>query len=203
MLKSKYLLSSLLLILSFNLFAFDMHDLQVKLTEHKLLRGEFSQEKKMKMFKAPLLSSGAFLLAEKEGLIWYQQKPFSVSLILAKDKLSQQFSGKEAQIIEAKANPMVFYFSHLFLSLFKGDVNALKAQFEVSLSGSEKVWTLKLIPKSAPLNSVFSDISITGSDYINQLRLSELSGDISTITFSNQSVLPTKLTEEEKSAFQF
>ena len=199
----KALLTSLFFILSFNVFSFELNDLQMTLTSHKLLRGEFTQEKKMKMFKAPLLSGGTFLLTEKEGLVWSQKMPFPVSLVLIKDKLSQQFSGQKAQVIEAKTNPMVFYFSHLFLSLFKGDIKALEDQFKLSLSGDSASWTLKLVPKSAPLNKVFSDITITGGEFINGLRLSELNGDMSNITFSQQKTLPKQLTSDEKRAFNF
>lgn len=180
-----------------------MSDLQQRLTVHKLLRGEFTQEKKMKMFKAPLLSNGTFLLTDKEGLVWSQKMPFPVSLVLIKDKLSQQFSGQKAQVIEAKTNPMVFYFSHLFLSLFKGDIEALEDQFKLSQSGDSASWILKLVPKSAPLNKVFSDITISGGEFINELRLSELSGDVSQIKFSAQKVLPAQLTNDEKRAFNF
>ena len=199
----KILFSCLFLMVSINVLAFDMGDLQDKLTEHELVRGEFTQNKKMKMFKAPLLSTGTFLLTKKEGLVWSQKTPFPVSIVLIKDKLSQKFSGKNPQIIEAKANPMVFYFSHLFLSLFKGDINALEDQFQLSLSGNSTSWRLKLLPKSAPLNNVFSDISISGGEYINELRLSELSGDVSEITFSHQKILPKELTSDEKRTFDF
>lgn len=197
------LLATLLAVFCLSLQAFTMDDLRNNLTGNKLLRGNFAQSKTLQMFNKPLLSSGTFLLDHQQGLLWSQHKPFAVSLVLVEDKLSQQFASQPAEIIEAKDNPMVFYFSHLFLSLFKGDVEALDEQFAMELAGLESDWSLILTPKSAPLNKVFATISISGGEYIKTLLLTELSGDVSEITFTNQQLLPTELTEDEKRAFKF
>lgn len=161
------------------------------------------QHKQMKMFKQPLVSNGHFLLDNKNGLIWQQESPFPVALVLVKDKLKQQIAKQPAQVILAKDNPMVFYFSHLFLSLFKGDIKQLEQQFSLTLSGSSERWQLQLTPKSAPLNRIFSYIDISGAQYIDQLKLVELSGDSSLLDFSQQRALPVQLNEEEKRAFKF
>lgn len=183
--------------------AVTLNDIQQKLTAHELLRGQFTQTKTMQMFNQPLLSTGHFLLNHTHGLLWAQVEPFPVSLVLVKDKLSQQFAGQPAEVILAKDNPMVFYFSHLFLSLFKGDVAALSEQFAIDISGNEHSWQLLLTPKSAPLNKIFANISIEGADFIEQLQLTELNGDISLIEFNEQQTSPAQLSDEELRAFQF
>ncbi|HEY7866940.1 MAG TPA: outer membrane lipoprotein carrier protein LolA [Psychromonas sp.] len=178
-------------------------DIEHKLTAHKLLRGQFIQTKTMQMFNQPLLSTGHFLLHHEHGLVWAQVEPFPVSLVLVKDKLSQQFAGQPAEVIQAKDNPMVFYFSHLFLSLFKGDVAALSEQFTIKVSENEQSWQLLLTPKSPPLNKIFASISILGDKFIEQLQLTELNGDISLIEFNQQQTQPVQLSDEELRAFQF
>lgn len=203
MLISKKLFVAFSFLLSVAAQALTLSDVQQKLTAHTLLRGEFTQIKTMQMFNQPLLSQGNFLLDQKQGLLWRQTAPFPVSLVLVKDKLSQQFGEQAAEVIIAKDNPMVFYFSHLFLSLFKGDMEGLSAQFEMKLSAQGEHWLLLLIPKSAPLNKVFASISIAGTDFIEQLVLQELSGDVSEITFSQQRSTPNTLSEEEQDALQF
>jgi len=200
---SKKLFVAFSFLLSVAAQALTLSDVQQKLTAHTLLRGEFTQIKTMQMFNQPLLSQGNFLLDQKQGLLWRQTAPFPVSLVLVKDKLSQQFGEQAAEVIIAKDNPMVFYFSHLFLSLFKGDMEGLSAQFEMKLSAQGEHWLLLLIPKSAPLNKVFASISIAGTDFIEQLVLQELSGDVSEITFSQQRSTPNTLSEEEQDALQF
>lgn len=183
--------------------AVTLSDVQQKLTMHSLLRGQFTQIKRLQMFNAPLTSTGTFLLDQDNGLLWQQVDPFSVSLVLVEGKLSQQFADQDAEVIVAKDNPMVFYFSHLFLSLFKGDMDALTKQFDIVLSEKSTHWLLLLTPTSAPLNKVFATISIEGSEFIHSLILTELSGDISEIQFTNHRTTPNKLNENEQRAFQF
>lgn len=183
--------------------AITLTEVQQKLAAHSILRGLFTQTKTLQMFNQPLISTGSFLLDQNSGLIWQQLKPFSVSLVLVKDKLSQQFAGQEAEVIEAKDNPMVFYFSHLFLSLFKGDMDGLAAQFTMQLDEKKQGWLLLLKPKVAPLDKVFDNISIEGDTFIQTLRLTELSGDVSEITFSEQKTTPDTLTDDEQRVFEF
>lgn len=178
-------------------------DLQAQLAAQQLVRGEYTQIKKMHMFKQPLRSQGIFLLQQQQGLFWLQKQPFAINLVLTKDKLSQQFVGQPAKVIDAADNPMIFYFSHLFLSLFKGDLEGLIEQFEMQLEDKNGQWSLQLVPKSAPLNKVFKEINIVGEKYINQLQLIELNGDSSVIDFFEQNSLPKTLSEDEQHYFQF
>lgn len=193
-------------LISFSSNAITLPDLQEKLSNQPIVRGNFEQTRKMEMFNAPLTSQGQFLLAEKQGLLWQQTTPFPVALVLTKDKLSQQFGDQDAQVVSASENPMVFYFSHVFLSLFKGDTSQLTEQFKLALSqqpNKEEEWQLVLTPKAAPLNAVFKTITINGDTFINHLTLTEIRGDVTDITFSNQRTAPAELTVEEQRAFQF
>ena len=197
------LFATLLLMLSVSVQAVTLADVQQKLTAHSLVRGLFMQTKTMQMFNQPLVSHGQFLLEQHQGLLWQQIEPFPVTLVLVKDKLSQQFGEETKEVVVAKDNPMVFYFSHLFLSLFKGDMNGLADQFEIKLSEKNGNWLLFLTPTSAPLNKVFASISIKGDEFIELLVLTELNGDVSEIKFDQQKVTPDTLSEDEQRAFKF
>ncbi|PSW22875.1 outer membrane lipoprotein carrier protein LolA [Photobacterium swingsii] len=176
--------------------------LQQQLAEHSLVRGNFTQTRTMEMFSQPLVSQGQFLLTQQQGLLWQQTAPFPVKLTLTADKLSQQFGDQPAQVMSASDNPMVFYFSHVFLSLFKGDTSQLMEQFDLTLSEQDNEWQLVLVPTSAPLNAVFRNITIRGDQHINQLRLNEVRGDNTQIDFSHQRTTPAALSAEEQRAFQ-
>ncbi|MDA7746676.1 outer membrane lipoprotein carrier protein LolA [Psychromonas sp.] len=193
-----------LLCCSSSISALSLEQLQQQLTTKKVLRGDFIQSKTLQMFNQPLVSDGTFLLSHQQGLIWNQITPFPVTLVLAKDKLRQQFEDQTPEIIEAKDNPMVFYFSHLFLSLFKGDLSALESQFSMTITESEKeTWLLHLSPKESPLNKVFKQIEIKGNKQIQSLVLTELNGDLSVIEFSNINQEQTQLSQQEENAFKF
>lgn len=176
--------------------------LQQQLASHQVVRGDFTQTRHMQMFDAPLTSQGQFLLSSQYGLWWQQTTPFPTSLVLTQDTLSQQVGSEPAQVLKVSDNPMVFYFSHVFLSLFQGDTQTLQQQFELKLSSNQSnQWVLSLTPKSTPLNKVFSQINIEANDYINRIELIEIRGDRTDIEFSNQTHQPSDLSAAEQAMF--
>lgn len=191
-------------------------DLQTVLSANNIVRGEFTQTRNMEMFAQPLTSQGAFLLDKSNGLLWTQATPFPVSLVLTDNKLSQRFADQPAKVITDKENPMAFYFSHIFLSVFHGDTQRLQEQFSLSFepaieqssnasansSSEDTRWTLTLKPKSAPMNTVFEAITLQGQNDIERIELREIRGDSTVIEFSQLSHLPEVLSDAEAQQFQ-
>ncbi|CDT21974.1 hypothetical protein VCR4J2_270144 [Vibrio coralliirubri] len=191
-------------------------DLQTVLSANNIVRGQFTQTRNMEMFAQPLTSQGTFLLDKSNGLLWTQATPFPVSLVLTDNKLSQRFADQPAKIITDKENPMAFYFSHIFLSVFHGDTQKLQEQFSLSFepaieqssnanansSSQDTRWTLTLKPKSAPMNAVFEAITLQGQNDIERIELREIRGDSTVIEFSQLSHLPEVLSDAEAQQFQ-
>ncbi|MDD1791876.1 outer membrane lipoprotein carrier protein LolA [Enterovibrio sp. ZSDZ42] len=181
--------------------AFDLPELQQQLSLSPVVRGDFIQVREIALLDMPLQSQGQFLLSEKHGLLWEQQTPFPVSLTLAGETLRQRIPGQPETVVHANENPMAFYFSEMFLSLFHADTHVLKEQFNLSLTGDKNQWQLTLIPNAAPLTQVFKNIVLSGGDNIETLSLHELRGDKTTLTFSDIQHMPTVLSDEERLAF--
>lgn len=181
----------------------DLTSLQAQLQQSPIVRGDFTQSRTLAMFEQPLVSEGSFLLERQHGLLWQQNTPFPVNLVLTQDKLRQTFANQPAQVITAKENPMAFYFSKIFLSVFHGDTEQLQSQFDLQFSPQKEHWQLVLTPKEAPLNAVFKSIILQGNQDINSLVLEEIRGDKTEITFTNQTHLPENLTDAEQAQFQF
>ena len=200
--RSTLWIASFFLLFSVNSFAFDVNDLQQQLAQSSLVRGDFQQVRSMQMFSQPLSTSGSFLLEHEQGLLWQQTKPFPITLTLTQNKLRQSING-EAQVMTDAENPMAFYFTRVFLSLFKGDTDAIKESFSLDLSGDKEAWTLVLIPTSSPIDSVFKSIKVEGGIYVNRVVLSEVRGDVTEMVFLKQLSQPATLTEEELRAFTF
>ncbi|PTC03940.1 MULTISPECIES: outer membrane lipoprotein carrier protein LolA [Vibrio] len=180
-----------------------MEELQQQLAQHPIVRGDFEQKRTLAMFDQPLTSTGQFTLDKTHGLLWRQDVPFTVQLVLTKDKLRQTFADQPAQVITAKDNPMAFYFSHIFLAVFHGDTDQLKQQFDMTFKADNGQWTLALTPKAAPLNAVFNTITLGGKSDLERLTLQEIRGDKTDILFSNQSYQPESLTDAEQAQFKF
>lgn len=181
----------------------DLASLQAQLAKHQIVRGEFTQLRHIEMFEQPLSSAGKFLLDKQNGLLWQQNSPFPVNLVLTQDKLRQTFANQPPQVITEKENPMAFYFSHLFLSVFHGDTQQLNKQFTMTLHTGDGQWQLNLTPRNEPLNSVFTSITLTGRDDIDGLILQEVRGDKTEIQFTNQNHQPERLTHAEQTQFNF
>lgn len=187
-------------------------ELQTVLSENNIVRGEFTQTRNMEMFAQPLTSQGTFLLDKSSGLLWTQTSPFPVNLVLTDNKLSQRFADQPAKIITDKENPMAFYFSHIFLSVFHGDTQKLQEQFSLSFEAAaiqspdentgNNSWTLILTPKSAPMNAVFEAITLQGNSDIERIELKEIRGDSTVIEFSQLSHQPEVLSDAEAQQFQ-
>ncbi len=180
-----------------------MEELQQQLAQHPIVRGDFEQKRTLAMFDQPLTSTGQFTLDKTHGLLWRQDVPFKVQLVLTQDKLRQTFADQPAQVITAKDNPMAFYFSHIFLAVFHGDTDQLKQQFDMTFKADNGQWILALTPKSAPLNAVFNTITLGGKSDLERLTLQEIRGDKTDILFSNQSYQPESLTDAEQAQFKF
>ncbi|WP_213865306.1 LolA family protein [Vibrio crassostreae] len=187
-------------------------ELQTVLSQNSIVRGEFTQTRNMEMFAQPLTSQGTFLLDKSSGLLWAQTTPFPVNLVLTDNKLSQRFADQPAKIITDKENPMAFYFSHIFLSVFHGDTQKLQEQFSLSFEATaiqspdentgNNSWTLILTPKSAPMNAVFEAITLQGNSDIERIELKEIRGDSTVIEFSQLSHQPEVLSDAEAQQFQ-
>lgn len=181
-----------------------LSELQTTLSDKAIVRGDFTQTRTMEMFDQPLISHGSFLLDKASGLLWNQTAPFPVHLALTDNKLSQRFGDQPAQVITDKENPMAFYFSHIFLSVFHGDTQKLTEQFtlEFSPSDAQSKWTLSLTPKHAPMNAVFERIELQGNSDIERIELKEIRGDSTLIEFSNFNHQHQRLTDDEAQQFQ-
>tara|TARA_Y100001956_G_scaffold72995_1_gene78846 strand:- start:257 stop:937 length:681 start_codon:yes stop_codon:yes gene_type:complete len=185
-------------------------ELQTVLSQNSIVRGEFTQTRNMEMFAQPLTSQGTFLLDKSNGLLWTQTTPFPVNLVLTDNKLSQRFADQPAKIITDKENPMAFYFSHIFLSVFHGDTQKLQDQFSLtfqpttaqSSDQNTAFWKLTLKPKSAPMNAVFEAITLQGNSDIERIELKEIRGDSTAIEFSQLSHQPEVLSDAEAQQFQ-
>lgn len=181
----------------------DLASLQTQLQRFDIVRGDFAQTRKIDMFAEPLSSQGTFLLDKAHGLLWQQTTPFPVNLVLTQDKLRQTFAGQNPHTITAQENPMAFYFSHIFLSVFHGDTEQLTNEFALDFSEQNGHWTLVLTPKGAPLNAVFQHITLQGQDDIDVLSLQEVRGDTTEIQFSAQTHEPSTLSPAEQAQFEF
>lgn len=174
--------------------AFDMSDLQKRLTAPAVVQGPFVQEKHLRALPQPLLSKGRFVLARDHGLLWLLQTPLQQDYRINAKGIArrdpdgwQMLPGKSAG---AEQN-------RLFFAVLQGDSSGLERDFELSLHGDAAQWQLRLIPRSLLLKQIFTRIDITGADFVERIELQETQGD-STVLRMPQSSSADSLSDVEQ-----
>lgn len=195
----------IILILIFNSsYAVTLDELQQRFNHLPIQRAEFQQERTIKGLSQPLRSSGHVLISHQYGLIWQQTTPFSLSLILTKDRMSQHIPGQQPQVITAESNPQMFRFNHLLTALFSADYQLLEENFSINFQSIDNTqWKIILIPNKPPLDKLFSRFELTGNNFVEAINIDDKQGDKTVIHFYNHSTTPDKLTDEESHNFLF
>lgn len=155
------------------------------LANQKKVIGDFKQIRKIALLSKPLISNGQFELSKTNGLKWYQLKPFQSTLIVTDTRISQTIADNPPTVIDKKDQPIVFAFTHIFLSLFQGDIELVKSYFKIDFQGKSDNWQVKLVPIASPLDKAIESITVTGGNYVSFIEVNQPQGDQMKIYFSN------------------
>jgi hypothetical protein len=171
-------------------------DIAAQLAAPTVLRGNFTQSRKIALLEQPLQSSGNFLLSDM-GLYWRQDKPLASVMIADGERLLQQVDGGSLQSIDVAKNPMVLTFSTSFLSIFNGSEAELRSHFTVEFLDGEDSWSIQLTPTEYPMSEAIETINLRGREYIEELTVISRSSEKTMIRFSDLQTEPDKLTDDE------
>ncbi len=177
--------------------------LQQRIAQVPVLRGEFVQEKQLQGFKHPLVSKGKLLVASAHGVVWVTQTPFPSELVLTRDRiLTRQADGRSRVEVDARTQPALRSVNAMLFALMSGDVQALTARFNsqpVLLPAGS--WRLLLTPKPGALAQAFSQITLKGDRYVRTVLIEERNGDRTRLQFSGLSETPAQLSSDEAHRF--
>lgn len=192
----------LLLLISPWVNAITLDELQQRFTEQPIVRAHFAQARTIKDLPQPLRSQGEMVIARDQGLLWQQQTPFTMTLMLNDSRMVQVINDQQPQVITAQNNPQMFQFNHLLRALFQADRQVLEQNFRIDFQDrGEGRWTLSLTPLTTPLDRIFATIVLNGQTYLETIQLNDKQGDVTEITFSQHRLLPAALTDEERQRF--
>jgi hypothetical protein len=173
-------------------------EVAAQLAAPAVLRGNFEQNREIKMLSKPLHSSGSFVLSDL-GLYWQQVTPVASIMIADSERLMQSVGDGPLQEIDVEKNPIVLSFSQSFLSIFKGDEAELRELFDVSFAAGDAPgrWQISLIPVRYPMSEAIESIILNGREYIETLKVRSRTSETTTISFSDLQTEPGELTEHE------
>lgn len=158
-----------------------------KASNFKTLKTEFVQEKKMVMFKEKLVMKGRIFLEKPNRIAWHVDSPLRYSVLIT-DKMIRQWDEdtNKVQEISLAKNPVFQNVLGQLTVWFSGEYGSLLETNSVRIVKREPL-VLEFIPRDNNVSKkVIKSITITfrpDQNYLQQLRIQEVSGDVTTINF--------------------
>ncbi len=157
-----------------------------RLQPSPVVRGSFEQVKRVAGFRQPLESRGTFVLARERGVVWTTTTPFPSTLAVTANRIvSRDAQGKTQALATTASQPGLPMVSATILAILRGDLSALSDRFATEgtlLSGMR--WTMRLQPKDAAMQQMFSRIDLEGDRFVRQVQMTEANGDSVVIRFT-------------------
>jgi outer membrane lipoprotein-sorting protein len=160
-----------------------------KVSDFKTLKTEFVQEKKMAMFKEKLVLKGRIYLQKPNRIAWHVDSPLRYSVLIT-DKLIRQWDEDTNQVqeISLAKNPVFQNVLGQLTVWFSGEYGTLLDTNNVRLVKRSPL-VMEFTPRENNMaKKVIKSITITFREdqkYLQQIRIQELNGDITTIHFTN------------------
>ena len=160
-----------------------------KVSDFKTLKTDFTQEKEMAMFKEKLVIKGRIYLQKPNKVAWHVDKPLRYSVLIT-DKFIRQWDEDTNQVqeISLTKNPIFQNVIKQLTVWFSGEYGSLLETNDVRLVQRSPLM-LEFSPRTNnDSRKVIKNITITFREdetYLQQIRMQELSGDVTTIMFTN------------------
>jgi outer membrane lipoprotein-sorting protein len=162
-----------------------------RLAKTEITQGDFQQEKRLKVLRKPLISTGSFTYHQSKGVIWKTLTPVA-SLLLVND--TRLLTGQGEQAVPAA-------FGKVFKAMLGGDLEELSNGFSITGSDQKTSWQIELKPKDELLKKIISSFVLSGDNELRMLEIQEAGGNVTLIKF-DQITHPIQLTTEQEADFE-
>ncbi len=159
-----------------------------KISLYPVIRAEFTQTKRMRALKRPLITTGQFTFSSVEGVLWQIVQPYRISYMLGEDKIVETDANglrKEKGLREVAGLAQV---GRVFRAMLGANASALRTYFDVAVQHDAKQgvtdkWQLMLKPRQQQIAKSISLIELSGSQFVETIIIHEASGDTTTLRF--------------------
>ena len=182
-------------------------EVEKKMSAIKSVGATFSQEKRLALFKEPLISSGLILVSPPDQLRWEFRKPFRSVLIVSGDRVAKFEHEKDhwRKVKQGRQADAVLIVMDNVRSWFRGEFDPKGGKFEVDVARVPKP-LIVMRPKDKMLSRTLSAVELTlAADFTHVVRVTirEKSGDKTEMNFTrlktkDEQPMPTELFDLEK-----
>jgi len=160
-----------------------------KASAFQTLKTDFIQEKKMAMFRNKLVIAGRIYLKKPSTIAWHVDSPLKYSVIITDTRIRQwDEDTNKTQELSLKKNPVFRNVLNQLSVWFSGDYRSLLETHDAVIV-QRKPLAIEFSPKENTITKkIIKSITVTfrkDETYLKQIRIRELSGDVTTITFNN------------------
>jgi outer membrane lipoprotein-sorting protein len=149
----------------------------------KGVRAEFTETKELALLSAPIESRGVLHFIPPDRMARRTLEPAPSSLVVdGKRVLFRDASG--AAPVDLSGDPSAKEFVDNFTTIFRGDLEALRAKYEVAFESAPPRWKLALVPRDAVLRRFVASVTLAGEgETMREMVLLESDGDRTTTRF--------------------
>jgi outer membrane lipoprotein-sorting protein len=138
---------------------------------------KFREVKEVSLLSRPLETRGELYFVPPDRMARLTTEPSRAWLIVDGERVQL---GDETGVepIDLTGDPMASLFVENFVVLFRGDLDALRARYDVSFEARGDAWTLTLVPSRAPVDRFIESITLRGdARLMREMRVLEKDGD--------------------------
>jgi outer membrane lipoprotein-sorting protein len=167
--------------------AWDFAQLMSQRAQVQTSRASYSEVRQVSMLKQPLQLSGTLVYSRPGHIEKIQLRPIREVVRVDGGTLTLERDGETRQI-SLRSSPLVGTLVESLRATLAGDADRLRRLFWVSMKGPRERWTLTLTPRESDVDSVVTEIIITGSgSSVAQVEIQEPGGDRSVMTIKEGS----------------
>jgi hypothetical protein len=163
--------------------ALDLERLMHYFATSRGLEAEFREEKSLPLLAAPIVSEGVIYFAPPDRMARFAHAPERSSLLVTGDRLRIEDSlGVEE--IDLAAQPTARQFVSQLLLLFRGDLDALRRDYELSFEGDAQAWQLRLVSRSVRVRQLIREVVMRGrADRLDVMEIHGADGELTRTTY--------------------
>ena len=171
---------------------------QVRINADKILRGNFEEVHQIRGTDTPVITSGTFVVAPAQGLIWNIVHPFPTSTIITPNNAAQVVGGLVVKL-------PVKNLRHLYEMVggaLAGDWSKLETDYVIKRSSTATGWQMLLTPRhtKAPILP-YTVITISGTRFVENIIMTNPDGRTDELTFTNNELSTPPLATKETTLF--
>jgi len=177
-----------------------LKELETVLADVKTVKTQFVQEKKMALFKKPMVTKGTILLEMPEKLMWKIESPVKYKLLIDGQQ-AKQWDGETGKTVKIPLTeqPIFAAVTQQLRSWFTGNYRLLSKDYTITKIAGEQL-AFEFVPKAElPQAKIIKRVAVTfqkDKKYIESFLIEEQGGDTTTLKFE-ETTLNGPIAKEE------